>query len=266
MHRRFAWVVALLISCGSSGDDPVELRFSALVGDQAFDCGSTYALGAGLDLTPRDFRFYVHDVRLLTADGEEVPVTLDDDGRWQNGEVVLLDFEDQCGEMGNPDMNDRILGVAPSGDYTGIRFRLGVPESLNHADASLAGAPLNLTSMFWNWNAGYKFIRIDGASSAFDSWRLHLGSTGCTGDMMGNATCSNLNVPEITITGFDPTTEAVVADIGALVNGSDLANTDETQPGCMSSPADPDCASLFGNLGLSFGDSPAPAQSFFRAP
>lgn len=253
-------------SCGSN-DEAVELRFSALVGSEPFRCGTTYAdLGAGTELTPVDLRFYVHDVRLLREDGSEVRVELDDDGKWQNGEVVLLDFEDGCGDMGNADLNDRVLGVAPAGPYTGIRFKVGVPEHLNHADASLAGAPLNLTSLFWNWNAGYKFLRVDGRSGSFEQWRLHLGSTGCTGDMAGDARCTTSNIVDVSLEGFDPTAQPVVADLARLVEGSTLANTGESPPGCMSGPMDPDCAPLFENLGLPFGEMPAGTQRFFRVP
>ena len=31
-----------------------------------------------------DFRLYVHDVRLVTEGGDEVPVTLEQDGVWQH--------------------------------------------------------------------------------------------------------------------------------------------------------------------------------------
>ena len=259
--------LVFVLSCGGDGDDPVEVQFAAMVGTEMFDCGSTYSgLGTGADLTPMDFRFYVHDVRLVRDDGTEVAVQLDDDGMWQNGEVALLDFENGCGDMGNADLNDRIIGTAPSGNYTGLRFKMGVPESLNHADASVAEPPLNLTSLFWNWNGGYKFIRIDGASSAFDGWRLHLGSTGCTGDMMGNASCTTLNVVEVSLDGIDPTSTTVVADLAQLVTGSDLGNTGDSQPGCMSNPMDADCGVIFGNLGLPFGGAGGGGQQFFRTP
>lgn len=257
-----------LASCGES--TPVtSLSFAAMVGDQPFSCGETYSgLGAsGADLTIRDLRFYVHDVRLVAADGTETPFVLDDDGMWQNGEVALLDFEDGCGDMGNADLRTVIEGNAPEGDYVGVRFKLGVPEALNHQNPTEAAPPLSLSELFWTWNAGYKFVRIDARSSLADAWRVHLGSTMCEGDMMGTATCANLNVPDISVDsagGFDPLTATVVADVAGLVEASMLDNTMDTPPGCMSNPDDPDCSPIFGNLGLAFGGSPAGSQSFFR--
>jgi len=258
-----------LASCGD-GNPVTSLSFAAMVGDQPFNCGDTYGgLGAsGADLTIRDFRFYVHDVRLVGADGSETPFELDDDGMWQNGEVALLDFETGCGDMGNAALRTVVEGHAPEGDYVGVRFKLGVPAELNHQNPTDAAPPLSLSDLFWTWNAGYKFVRIDASSSLADAWRVHLGSTRCEGDMLGTATCMDLNVPDVSVDapgGFDPATGTVVADIAGLVEGSMLDNTDMTPPGCMSAPDDPDCAPIFGNLNLAFGGSPAPgSQTFFR--
>lgn len=252
-----------LFSCGET-TDPVSISFAALVNGAEFVCGQSYpGVGDGGEWTARDARFYVHDVELVDAAGNITPVTLDADGMWQDGEVALLDFEDGCGDMGNTDLNTTIRGTAPEGDYTGVRFRVGVPESLNHSNAATAGAPLNLTAMFWNWNGGYKFMRIEGPSGVFEAWRLHLGSTMCDGDMAGNATCMTANRPLIDLDGADPRSASIGFDIGALFAESPLTNTEETPPGCMSAPTDMDCAPIFENLGLDFaGQGPAEQNVF----
>ncbi|MAQ16072.1 MAG: metallo-mystery pair system four-Cys motif protein [Sandaracinus sp.] len=257
-----------LASCGDDGDDPLHtIQFAALSGSEPVACGGTYTgLGAGnADLTVQDFRFYVHDVRLVDATGAETPLVLESDGKWQNDSVALLDFEDGCGDTGNADLRTFIEGRAPAGDYTGIRFKLGVPEALNHQDPVAAEPPLSLSEMFWSWNGGYKFVRIEGTSSVFEGWRLHLGSTLCEGDMMGDATCANGNRPEVAL-DLDPLNDTVVADLEGLFQGSMLDNTAETAPGCMSGVDDPDCAVIFDNLGLEFGGTASTGQTFFRAP
>jgi len=154
----------------------------------------------------------------------------------------------------------------PAGDYTGVRFVLGVPFELNHADHVIAPPPLNITSMFWDWNGGYKFFRFDGATTGQpDGMRFHLGSTGCEADADGNVTsCANPNRAEVALEGFDPDTGLIVADLAGLFEGADLdANTMDTPPGCMGAPIDPDCAPYFDNLGLPFGGSGGGDQSFF---
>ncbi len=255
------------------GDGTVTVSFQAMVGDKAFTCEDTYeGIGAsGASLSVSDFRLYLTNVRLLTSSGE-VPLVMAADGKWQyktetdqTEDVALLDFENGQGSCinGNSDLNAQIVGNVPAGTYTGVKFDLGVPPVLNHGDAAVAPSPLNLSRMFWNWNAGYKFIRLDATTDALEEgFRMHLGSTACTkDDSTDEVTCGNPNRPTIELTGFDPTSETITVDLAALLDGYDLsANAPDTPPGCMSDPADPDCASIFSNLGL-MGE-----QKFFRAP
>jgi len=250
---------------------PVSLQFRAMVGEQPFECGMQYA-GIGTtaaDLIPSDFRFYVHNVRLVTIDGKEMPLRLDQDGIWQRDDIALLDFENRvrpCNNGTTP-TNTTLRGGVPPGQYNGVRFVLSVPFSRNHQDQAVAPSPLNLTSMFWSWQDGYKFLRID---TAFDNLRLHVGSTGCEygpGSPRQIAGCARPNRAEIRLDDFDPATNMIVADLAAVLADSDLnANQPDTPPGCMSDPGDADCAPMFRNLGINFTDGSAtPAtQKFFR--
>ncbi|NEO98779.1 MAG: metallo-mystery pair system four-Cys motif protein [Symploca sp. SIO2E9] len=143
----------------------VSIQFQAMVGDEPFTCGSSYS-GLGIaesTVTPTDFRFYVSNIGLIDANGMVVPLELEQDGKWQYQNVALLDFEDRSKSCANGTTETRtqVTGTVPAGDYTGITFMLGVPFALNHNDATLAPSPLNLTSMWWNWQGGYKFVRID---------------------------------------------------------------------------------------------------------
>lgn len=253
----------------------IEINFAAAVGDESFECGGVYQnVGAG-DSTLRltDFRFYVSDVRLLTADGGEVPLELTEDGVWQRDGVALLDFEDgQNGcAFGNAPMNNVVRGTAPALSYTGVRFDLGLPFELNHGNAESETEPLNVTAMFWSWNGGYKFIRVDGFAGPIDNainYNLHLGSTGCDSRapvIPPTGPCANPNLPEITLQGFNPSTNVIVADLAPLLADVDVeVNQEETAPGCQSQPFDSDCATIFPNLGLPFGETPPSTQKLFR--
>ena len=263
-----------LAACGDETEEPVEagdqavtLNFKGTVGDRDFACGQSYTgIGtSGSELTLHDFRLYIHGVRLVTASGQEVPVALDQASPFQFEDVVLLDFEDATGPCANgtAEINTEVTGTVPAGQYAGVRFTLGVPFELNHGDATLAPSPLNLTTMFWSWAAGYKFMRVDGVSTGLqDGLRYHLGSTGCEMNGEGAVTsCANPNRAEIALDGFDVATGTVAVDMGALLATSDIdTNTMETPPGCMSAPDDPECAAIFSALGIGGGD-----QTFFRA-
>ncbi len=143
----------------------VAINFEAWVGDREFSCGESYEnIGtAKSTVTPTDFRFYVSNVALIDEDGNAVPLELEQDGKWQHEKVALLDFEDGTSacDNGTAEMRTMVVGTVPEGNYQSLQFTMGVPEQLNHEDAAIAPSPLNLTSMWWNWQGGYKFLRVD---------------------------------------------------------------------------------------------------------
>lgn len=55
---------------------------------------------------------------------------------------------------------------------------LGVPFALNHLNPVIQDYPLNQSEMFWVWQNGHKFLRLD-MQSVNDAWSYHLGSVGC---------------------------------------------------------------------------------------
>lgn len=266
--------VLVLAGCGDSeGEEPtqdVEVGFSALVDGAEFACSGDYQLGTQNTAAKiSDFRFYVSNVRLVDADGNEVAVELEDDGKWQNGSVALLDFEDGTGacQNGNADMNTSVRGTVPEREYTGVRFTLGVPFDQNHQNQAVADPPLNIASMFWNWQGGYKFMRIDGMAEESAGFRIHLGSTACespegTEDVTG---CDKPNRPTVSIDGIDPTRDRVGVDAGTLYSDVDMTpNAEGKSAICMSNPDHTVCEKIFPKLGLSFGEAGAGEQSAFR--
>jgi uncharacterized repeat protein (TIGR04052 family) len=149
--------------------------------------------------------------------------------------------------------------------YQGVRFKVGVPFELNHADATTAPSPLNLTALFWSWNGGYKFLRVDSVpAGAGTSFNLHLGSTECQDDGSGGvSSCGKPNRPLIELTGKDPLVTKIVVDYAAAVQGADLMQNTGA-PGCMSGVADPECGPIFQELGLDLQTgAPAAGQHFF---
>ena len=255
---------------------PVDIAFEARVGSQPFACGRTYT-GLGTTATtyePMDLRVYLHDVRLVAEDGTEVPVTLTEDGTWQRSGALLLDFADKSGlcSNGTAATNSHLAGTVPEGNYRALRFTLGLPESLNHQDVSVAPSPFNDIGLFWSWRFGYLFTRIEGRTTGLRSGHfMHLGSTDCPALVPGqpSAGCTFPNRAEVSLEGFSLGSSRVVLDVASLFAGSNLdadANVPNTAIGCMSDQADPDCAPVFQRLGLAFGSRPADrsAQAFFR--
>lgn len=251
----------------------VTIRFRAVVGSKPFTCGDTYSdIGTTKStITPTDFRFFVHNVRLVTDTGAETPVELTQDRRWQYRNLALVDFENGKGPCSNGSSVTReiVEGTVPAGRYVGLRFTLGVPFDLNHEDPLLQPSPLNLTHMHWVWNGGYKFLRLDLKSTGQpQGLAIHVGSTHCTPNtsMQEPPTeCAHPNRTEVSLTGFDPDSDVIAADIGQLLASANVdANAEGTGAGCMAEPGDPDCGPIFRSLGLEFGGGAATGQTVFR--
>ncbi len=248
---------------------PVEIQFQAMVGDQLLDCETSYENQGRADTTLSftDFRFYVHNIRLVTQEGEEFSVTLDEDGIWQQEHLALLDFENGKGTCrnGSEQMHTTLIGTVADQVYSEIRFTIGVPFEDNHVNTATAQPPLTFTNMSWGWQGGFKFLRADVASEDYN-FIFHLGSTGCEGTIGDISGCSQGNRAEVAIQNFDPRNDVIIIDAQTLFQGTDVStNTEDTLSGCMSITSDADCNSLFENMGLNLETGePDSVANFFR--
>lgn len=250
-----AFASALILGVAATGrhlNPAYRIRFSAVVGNVPFACGRTYhGLGAtDATITPEFLRLYVFGVTLIDANGKSFPLHLTQDGIWQQRDVALLSFEgaNQSCASGSPLEHEIVEGTAPPGSYVAIRFIVGVPQSLDHADATIASSPLNLSDMFWSWQDGYKFFRFDarvnGRDRGASAFVFHLGSTGCRRD--GDVThCVRSNAAAIELRRFDPS-RTIVLDVAKLVERIDLQRANG---GCMMMAGEV-CAPELRSLGL----------------
>ncbi|WP_414569844.1 MbnP family copper-binding protein [Nostoc sp. CCY 9925] len=276
-----------LLQTNAAQTQDITVKFAAKVGNQPFRCGSNYQLGKSQTrVTPLDFRFYISDISLVDNNNKTIPLVLTQDGKWQYQNVALIDFEDKTGACANGTVETRdvVIGQVPQGKYKAIKFTLGVPENLNHEDSTLAPSPLNLTSLWWNWQFGYKFARIDfahlektqstathlyknGEKEAGNAFFIHLGSTGCqaeTSSQKPTTTCRYPNIAKINLENFDPSKNTIVIDIAKLLENTNLnRNQANTAPGCMSEANDKDCTGIMAGFGIPFGGQTTVKQSFF---
>ena len=225
---------------------PVVVEFSASWDGRAITCSSS-----NIGLT--DLRFFVSNVVLIGSNGSEHELLLTPDDRWQQENVALIDLENGEGACvnGTPGMNARLSGTARTGDFNAVRFTVGVPFELNHANPLLAEPPLDDAAMHWHWRSGYKFLRA-GVSTPPDGFWLHLGSTGCKGTVQNISECRSPNRVTVTVSELAPETHRIDLVLSELLYGIDL---NDGKPGeCSSGPPELACAEPFDALGLAFGD------------
>ena len=248
-------VTACIASC-SQWDLGVEVPFVATWEGRQLDCA-----GDGPALT--DLRFYVSDPQLIDAEGRAHDMRYATEFGWQNDAVALIDLEGGSGACSNgtEQVYDRLIGVTRAGEYRGLRFTVGVPFRLNHADPRLAGPPLDEPDMHRPGDVGYKFLRA-GVRTASDGFWMHAGSAGCEGPGDSISTCRFPNRIEVFLPDFVPGKHAIELDLAALVAGTNLE--DEVPTNCSSRPSESSCIPPYAALGIDFvsGEQDGPQRVF----
>jgi hypothetical protein len=163
-------LIALLTFLGLALAAPVELKISLKNGSADLKLSEMQTAPNGVSYRIEVLRFYISEVALVKAGGSEV--------RFPG--VFLADFKKD-----GPAQNVTIRRLdAPPGEYAGIRFAVGVPRELNHLDAAKQKPPLGIeTGMFWSWNSGYIFYKLEGRfmkEGKPSAFLLHLGTSSFT--------------------------------------------------------------------------------------
>lgn len=273
MHLLLVLVApALLLGC--VGERQIAIQFVAQVRDEPLRCDAIYEeIGAsGTTLQLLDFKAYVRSVALVRENGDRYPLLLKQDGRWQRETLAMLDFEDGTGtcNTGSPEIRTEVVGRVPDfDDYTGVEFTLGVPPELNHRNVEWVDPPLDVPSMWWSWTNGYRFLRLDVRSGGNRPYAFHVRADGCTGTPDIGVNCSAENQGTLFLEGFVPGQSRVVFELAALFAHTDFESSGDgmTDPvaGCLSSADDPECASLFAQIGLGSGPiAPGDEDAFIR--
>ena len=276
---------------------PFALRFAALSNGAPVGC-TTLLSGLGPDgadsVGLSDLRFYVSHLELLDARGAPLETTLDaNEFQYQSdaGSVSLVDLTGNsagtcadnaiAGAEGTARTHEAITGTV-RGSIARVAFDVGVPQDLMRetiANNTPEGAPSPLNEMYWNWASGYRHFVMNftvGDPSGAGEGYVHVGSRNCGPDdglaLEDRAACEFINTPAVSLDVTDLELDAVVLDLERLLQGIDFVAPiyDTTTfevigegPGveCHSSPMQPDCASVFSNLGLDMTSGAASATS-----
>ncbi len=137
-----------------------KLRIEGVFGTTPFALNQSFVNAAGDTVRFTTAKFYLSDVCLVDTLGRAIPARVVDTARSvtiDNQTVTLLDYA--AAQNGALELTLR----ANPGTYRGMKFNVGVPFNLNHRDASILPRPLNIDQgMYWAWNTGYIFHKIEG--------------------------------------------------------------------------------------------------------
>lgn len=191
----------VVFACDPPDTTPADLGhirfvFNNVVGSSDLTLGTdTYQNAAGESFTVTKFNYFVSNIRLRKADGSDF--------------VVLQDSSYFLVQEDKPNSQTITLNNVPAGNYTGITFLIGVDSLRNLADLTKRTGVLDpgLTThdpMYWEWNTGYVFLKLEGTSPAAppaqnNLFLYHLGGFGR--DYNGKQTVNNLRTVTLSFNG-----------------------------------------------------------------
>ncbi|MFN8287932.1 MAG: MbnP family protein [Chitinophagales bacterium] len=177
------------------GSGPVTFHFDNRFGSDDLVMGTNYTNQSGEQLAISTFNYYVSNFVLVKSDGTEYTVPKD------NCYHLVREGVDSTYEL-------EIENV-PAGSYTALKFIIGVDSLKNTAPVSERTGDLDVATsasdMYWTWNSGYIFYKIEGTSPAapYDTmmgmsmFYYHIGGYGgYSSSTINNIQSVNLTAPE----------------------------------------------------------------------
>lgn len=198
----------LLVACSKESVDTVDpnvknsvsLDFDNRVGDQKLVLGTpAYKNAAGEPFAVTRFNYFVSNIKL----------------KHENGTV--LTFPNQYFLVRQADASSQKIKLnnVPSGNYTELSFMVGVDSLKSISPVAERTGVLDPTSygddgMYWSWNSGYIFMKLEGTSTAIpttasanQAFAIHVGGYG--GGWNGAAKTAN-NLRTVTVPITNPAT------------------------------------------------------------
>lgn len=126
----------------------------------------------------------------------------------------------------------------PAGNYTGIKFGIGVDEAQYNLGQTVQGdffAAAQNEDMAWSWSAGYKHVLFEGmfTSSTVTTPTVFMVHTGKSGAFY-NYTDINLSFPDQALVRTDITPEIhILADVAKIIDGTNKIKLTDNNMGGM---------------------------------
>ena len=253
-----AVILAALMStalggCDFSPQSNQKMKVQLLWQDNKLNCDNTFIAGTeGKTWFIEQFQFFIGDVEFKSESSGWHKVKLIENP-YQTGNSVLLgkNCRETSQEINSDDSKNWTVEFEPNEHFTqssAIRFTVGLPFEVNHLNPISQKSPLNLPSMFWVWQTGHKFIRLELASNN-QQWLFHLGSTGCSSASVLRAptqACRYPNTVNVELPILEQQSNNLVlgVDLSVLLNQISLSPASN----CQAEQDNESCLQLLRNL------------------
>ncbi|MFK7948913.1 MAG: MbnP family protein [Saprospiraceae bacterium] len=137
----------------------VTLEFEHVFDSEAFTLGEEYTTSNGDVITANLFKYYVSNVVLSNEDGSTTYTV--------PNSYYIVDASNT--ESLNIDIQD-----VPNGEYSKVNFILGV-DAQSNTEGAQEGALAPEKGMYWSWNTGYIFLKLEGTTSNATDITYHIG-------------------------------------------------------------------------------------------
>ncbi len=125
------------------------VNFKNYVGNEIVKLDSSiYKNEVGQSFSVTNFKYYVGNFRLKRKDGTE----------YISSDYYLIKEDDEQSKQ-------IVLNNIPEGEYVSCNFIIGV-DSAHNCSGAQTGALDPANGMFWAWNTGYIFMKLEGKSPA----------------------------------------------------------------------------------------------------
>lgn len=227
-----AFFLFAMLLCGCSPKE-LQLNLMPLWREAPLECQQEFDFNGVLWRLDR-LQFYLMDVAVLDKEQQRYQVP----GLYYLGIVCDSESERQLA----------IKTPIPEDEIQELEFHIGVPFELNHANPLTLASPLGRSDMFWSWQLGHKFFRLDLSRKLGGGWAFHLGSTGCESPSKVRAPKAPCRFPNRAKVRIKRTKgqNLLVLSLDQLLTVEELS--DKTR--CMSFPDIASCKRLISNLGV----------------
>jgi hypothetical protein len=142
-------IFAALTTNAQHSKGVLSISFLHYVDDRPMELdNAVYKNSLGQNFTVTKFKYYISNIQLQKKDGKMISLP----------GYYLVDEEE-------PASKKISLKDVPAGEYISLHYIVGV-DSLHNCSGAQSGALDPVNAMFWTWNTGYIFLKLEGKAES----------------------------------------------------------------------------------------------------